>query len=250
MPDAAPAHDLHARALLAHQAGRGAEALELLQLAARDAVDAELMNDLAVVTAGQGDIGAAAALLRGLLALSPENRVARDNLDQLGDPAGELRDRLLQTVLECRAERPLDNLDHFFAPMGVELPDPAGEGARPAWLAHSGALAPPGGGQAASSHAGEVLSTPSTLAGQAAQPRHDHRPRIGIATSRQDLPLRRWRQAPRLADRHRWAVTQRLTPRRLVAPPPAIRRSATGARRPRSNSRRQASLDQLDHTKP
>ncbi|MDX6545258.1 MAG: hypothetical protein QOG02_1032, partial [Gaiellales bacterium] len=130
MPDAAPALDLHARALLAHEAGRGAEALELLQRAARGVVDAELMNDLAVVTAGQGDIEAAAALLRGLIALSPENRVARDNLDQLGDPAGELRERLLQTVLECRAERPLDNLDHFFAPMGVELPDPDGEGAR------------------------------------------------------------------------------------------------------------------------
>ncbi|MDX6520983.1 MAG: hypothetical protein QOF08_1588 [Gaiellales bacterium] len=130
MPDAAPALDLHARALLAHEAGRGAEALELLQRAARGVVDAELMNDLAVVTAGQGDIEAAAALLRGLIALSPENRVARDNLDQLGDPAAELRERLLQTVLECRAERPLDNLDHFFAPMGVELPDPDGEGAR------------------------------------------------------------------------------------------------------------------------
>jgi FkbM family methyltransferase len=131
-PDSA--NDLHARALLAHEAGRGEEALSLLREAARWAVDIEVVNDLAVVTAGQGDVEEAAALLRGVLAIAPENTAARDNLDQVDDPAAGLRARLLQMVLECRAERPLDNFDHFFAPMGVELPDPAGEGERLAEL--------------------------------------------------------------------------------------------------------------------
>jgi hypothetical protein len=80
----------------------------------------------------------------------------------------------------------------------------------------------------------------------AKQPRHDHRPRIRIATSSQDLHLRLHRQAPRLTTRHRRAITHTLPASVPIPPPPPIRRRATSTRR----LRRHPSLNQPHHTKP
>ncbi len=83
----------------------------------------------------------------------------------------------------------------------------------------------PGGAKAASSRGDEHF--PDRRGRPTKQPRHDRRPRIGIAASGQNLLLRRSVQPPRLANRHRRAITTTPASRRPIPTPPTIRRSAT-----------------------
>ena len=77
----------------------------------------------------------------------------------------------------------------------------------------------------------------------AKQPSHDHRPRIRIATSSQNLQLRLPRQTPRLAMWHRRAITHTLPASIPIPPPPPIRRRATRTRRARRHRRRHPRLN-------
>jgi FkbM family methyltransferase len=121
--------DLHARAVASFQAGAPGEAAELLRAAIADALDPELVNDLAVMLAAGGDRGGARTLLAALGTLAPGYAEAAENLAAMGTP-DERRARFLQVVAEAQQTHLADNVDHLFEPWGRALPDPAGTGER------------------------------------------------------------------------------------------------------------------------
>ena len=137
----------HSRALELLDAGDAPQARDLLLAAVRNAVDPELLNDLAVVTAQAGDIAAGADLLQALVALHPKHRAGAENLAALGarlpwpasagaapdaEATDDRRPRFLQTVADALGTHLADNIDHLFEPWGRELPDPATVGDRSA----------------------------------------------------------------------------------------------------------------------
>jgi FkbM family methyltransferase len=138
-------HTEHSRALELLQQGDAAQAQELLFAVVRDAVDPELLNDLAVVTAQAGDIATGADLLQALVALHPEHRAGAENLAALGvhpprpehaatppvaAATDDRRARFLQTIADGLGTHLADNIDYLFEPWGRELPDPATTGDR------------------------------------------------------------------------------------------------------------------------
>jgi hypothetical protein len=74
---------LHERAMTAWSGGRPDEALDLLRRAVREAVDLEVLNDLAVATAELVDTRAGMEVLSTVLAIDPAHAEARDNLAAL-----------------------------------------------------------------------------------------------------------------------------------------------------------------------
>ena len=124
MPDA-----LHAQAVELFSSGQTTDAIAAL----RRAIDVEVINDLAVMLAGDGDTDAARELLVALRHVDPEHDGAAENLGVLGAPAGGMDDarvRFFQVLTDAQQERLADNLDHLFHPGGHAIPDPAGAGAR------------------------------------------------------------------------------------------------------------------------
>jgi FkbM family methyltransferase len=161
---------LHERALdhLGH--GEAESAIELLREAIADALDPELVNDLAVILATSGEPDQARELLRGLLLMCPDCAPAQENLRSLaaidedgagaqtqggatatpdratadadaarphpvrGAPGGPAADgaraAFLQVVADAQARILPDNLDPLFHPWGHELPSPEGLGGR------------------------------------------------------------------------------------------------------------------------
>lgn len=86
-PAAANSAALHADALKAWESGQREEATTLLRRAADEAVDVEILNDLAVMLADQGDTDGARAVLSTVLSVRPDLTDARENLAALGAPA-------------------------------------------------------------------------------------------------------------------------------------------------------------------
>ena len=124
MPDA-----LHAQAVELFSSGETTDAIALL----RRAIDVDVLNDLAVMLAGDGEADAARELLVALRHVDPAHDGAAENLRVLGSPAGGMDDarvRFFQTVADAQQERLADNLDHLFHPAGHEIPDPAAAGTR------------------------------------------------------------------------------------------------------------------------
>jgi FkbM family methyltransferase len=129
----APSAALHARALERFAAGAPDEAATLL----REAIDPDLLNDLAVALGASGDRAGARALLEALAVLAPGSADAAANLagvaaehvpdHTLGD---DRRAAFLQVVAEAQQTHLADNVDLLFEPWGRELPDPAAVGAR------------------------------------------------------------------------------------------------------------------------
>jgi 2-polyprenyl-3-methyl-5-hydroxy-6-metoxy-1,4-benzoquinol methylase len=95
---AAPA--LHRRGVAAFEAGDADAAAELLRNAVGEAVDLELLNDLAVICDLDGRPEEADALLRACLAIDPDRTDARENLDALAARMAERR--------SAQPARPLD----------------------------------------------------------------------------------------------------------------------------------------------
>jgi FkbM family methyltransferase len=128
------ADDVHARAIERFHAGAPAEAVALLA----GAVDAEVVNDLAVMLSAAGDRAGAQALLGALAVLAPDSADAAANRAGLAaehvapEDAGvdERRAAFLQVVGEAQRTHLADNVDFLFDPWGPALPDPAGEGER------------------------------------------------------------------------------------------------------------------------
>jgi FkbM family methyltransferase len=124
--------DPHAEALARYAEGAVDEAIELLRAAVNQALDPELVNDLAVMLARSGMTAEAHDLLLGLRRLAPTYEEAAENLATL--PAtpdmAQARAMFLQLVSEAAATRLVDNLDRLFFPMGHPIPDPAGAGER------------------------------------------------------------------------------------------------------------------------
>jgi Methyltransferase domain len=81
---AATSANLHAEALTAWEGGKRKEATDLLRRAASEAVDVEILNDLAVMLADQGDTDGARAVLSTVLSVHPGLTDARENLAALG----------------------------------------------------------------------------------------------------------------------------------------------------------------------
>jgi FkbM family methyltransferase len=133
--------DVHTSAVAAFEAGAAADAVELLRGAIAERLEPELVNDLAVALAAQGDRAGARALLDALATLAPgfaaaaENRAALAALPvdvaHIAAPVPDVRRaRFLQTVAEAKVTHLPDNVDVLFEPWGRELPDPAGTGER------------------------------------------------------------------------------------------------------------------------
>ena len=132
----------HARALDLLEHGHGAEALTVLHGAVREAVDPEMLNDLAVMAMHAGNVAEAADLLRALVRLHPEHDAAVENLHALAaQPNGagvprpdaeaerpgpthdhRRRAQFLQVVADAQATHLADNVDYLFEPWGRELP--------------------------------------------------------------------------------------------------------------------------------
>ncbi len=124
---------LHERALERLNGGAPSEAIELLREAIADTLDPELVNDLAVVLAGNGEPGQARELLQGLLRMCPDCVPAQENLRSLSvrEPQlAEARAAFLQLVADASGQCLPDNLDPLFHPFGHELPDPGAVGQR------------------------------------------------------------------------------------------------------------------------
>jgi FkbM family methyltransferase len=127
--------DRHAEAIALFEQGERERALHLLQAAAREAIDAELVNDLAVVAMRCGEELQARELLRALTWIHPDDSAAAANLAALPTappPSAddERRARFLQVVAQARATHLADNIDYLFEPFGRELPDEAAIGER------------------------------------------------------------------------------------------------------------------------
>jgi FkbM family methyltransferase len=120
----------HSQALALLEQGEPAQATRLLHDALAEAIDPEVMNDLAVMTMRSGDVARATDLLRALVCIHPGHDAAAVNLAALQNGAGERRSRFLQLVADASAVTLADNIDYLFAPHGVELPDPARTGER------------------------------------------------------------------------------------------------------------------------
>lgn len=133
---------LHDRALDRLNRGEAQPAIELLREAIAEALDPEIVNDLAVVLADQGEPAQARDLLQGLLLMVPGCEPAQANLRSLGmePPAGrstaatatppEAWAAFLQLVAESQALVLPDNLDPLFHPYGHPLPSPETVGER------------------------------------------------------------------------------------------------------------------------
>ncbi len=134
---------LHERALDRLGRGEAAAAVELLREAIADALDPEIVNDLAVVLASSGEPEQARELLQALLLMCPDYAAARENLGSLTEPTdgtpepaavpsamADARGAFLQVVADSQTRCLPDNLDPLFHPYGHELPDPDGAGAR------------------------------------------------------------------------------------------------------------------------
>jgi FkbM family methyltransferase len=159
--DAAVVTDAHRLALDLLEQGDLAQAIATLHAGLSAAVDAEALNDLAVMAVRAGDADEARDLLRALLRLHPGFADGVQNLAALGPsvaapgppvaaphaagvasgaattavrevpvPADERRARFLQTVATGFATHLADNVDFLFDPWGRELPDPATSGER------------------------------------------------------------------------------------------------------------------------
>jgi FkbM family methyltransferase len=135
----ATAADLHADALERYGAGDAEAAIACLREALVQAVNPELVNDLAVMLAGSGMTDEARELLLGLRRLVPSYEAAAENLaslsaasahDERAEELAEVRARFLQLVSDAAATRLVDNLDRLFFPLGHPLPDPALAGER------------------------------------------------------------------------------------------------------------------------
>jgi FkbM family methyltransferase len=130
------ATDVHSIAVERFTNGHPAEAIDLLRGAVADALDADVVNDLAVMLAQSGETEAARDILAGLSRLAPEHDDARRNLADLapnGAPRAnmdEARVEFLGLVAEAARTHLPDNLDHFFWPWGQPLPEPAETGTR------------------------------------------------------------------------------------------------------------------------
>ena len=130
----APSAALHTRALERFADGATGEAAALL----REAVDPELLNDLAVVLGAGGDREGAEAILRAVAALAPGSADAAANLAGLAAthvapeaPGDDRRAAFLGVVSAAQRTHLADNVDFLFDPWGGrELPDPAGDGER------------------------------------------------------------------------------------------------------------------------
>jgi len=134
---------LHDRALDRLSHGEPQPAIELLREAIAETLDPEIVNDLAVVLAEQGEPAQAVQLLRGLLLMYPGCAPAEANLHRLeaepragqssttGSPAPpEARAAFLQLIAESQALVLPDNLDPLFHPYGHALPPPETVGQR------------------------------------------------------------------------------------------------------------------------
>src|SRR5690242_2359703 len=104
MPDA-----LHAQAVELFSTGKTADAVALLRRAIREAVDLDVLNDLAVMLAGDGDPDAARELLVTLRHVDPEHEGAAENLGTLGVHTGtgmaEARERFFQVIADAQQVR-------------------------------------------------------------------------------------------------------------------------------------------------
>ncbi len=140
----------HARALELLAEGEAARARSILHEAMREAVDPEVLNDLAVITIQAGDVAAGTDLLRALVALHPDHAAGAENLAQLrpaqatiasgpralnglgpvSSAPDDRRSRFLQTVADALGTHLADNIDYLFEPWGRQLPDPVDAGAR------------------------------------------------------------------------------------------------------------------------
>jgi FkbM family methyltransferase len=105
----------HARAIERFEAGAPDEAAALL----RGALDAETLNDLAVMLSAAGDRDGARAVLEA------------EHVDPAPIAGADARRAAFFGVLGEAARTHLaDNVDHLFDPWGIALPEAAGEGER------------------------------------------------------------------------------------------------------------------------
>jgi FkbM family methyltransferase len=135
----ATGEDLHAEALERYTEGALAEAIALLRGAIAQTLDAEMINDLAVMLASSGMTEDARELLLGLCQLAPSYEPAVENLASLpqkstalaeGSDMSAARAAFLQMVSEAASTCLVDNLDRAFFPLGHPLPDQASAGER------------------------------------------------------------------------------------------------------------------------
>jgi FkbM family methyltransferase len=128
--------DLHSLAVDRFTNGQSAEAIELLRGAIAEALDPDVVNDLAVMLAESGETDEARDILAGLVRLAPQHDDALRNLTDLPSRSAprtdmdEARVEFLNVVAKAAQTHLPDNLDHFFWPWGQPLPDPGETGAR------------------------------------------------------------------------------------------------------------------------